>query len=68
MGTKNNPKNRGNATKGKIMNGKELEPIEIIDPINGKKFISAKVAKTNDIIFDKSGNPIKWKDIVEDEK
>lgn len=66
MGTKNNPKNRGGAAKGKIYGGKEVEPIEIIDPVNGKKFISAKVAKTNDIIFDGSGEPIKWKDIVDE--
>lgn len=66
MGTKNNPKNRGATAKGKLYNGKEVEPIEIIDPINGKKFISAKVAKTNDIIFDENNNPVKWKDIIDE--
>lgn len=64
MGTKNNPKNRGSTEKKKILNGKELEPIMIIDPESGEKYLSAKISKSTEIILGKNSSPMKWNEIV----
>ena len=65
MGSKNNPKNRTGGDKKKVYNGKEIEPIVFYDTEKKKKYISAKYAKTSDIVLDGKGNPIKWDDIAE---
>lgn len=67
MGSKNNPKNRGEGAKNKKYNGKEVEPIMFVDPINKKKYLSAKYVKTTDIICGADKNPIKWSDISDNE-
>lgn len=64
MGSKNNPKNRGGSAKTKIYNGKEVEPIMFISPVKGEgKYVSAKYAKTSDIICGEDKKPIRWNDI-----
>ncbi|MDR2760397.1 MAG: hypothetical protein LBB09_00940 [Rickettsiales bacterium] len=63
MGSKNNPKNRGNAEKKKIVDGKEVEPIEFYDPEAKKNYLGAKFSKTTDIVCDKDGVPLRWGDI-----
>ena len=64
MGSKNNPKNRTGGDKKVMYNGKEIEPVVFYDTENKKKYVSAKYAKTSDIILDAKGNPIKIDDIV----
>ena len=66
MGSKNNPKNRGTGNKNKVFNGKEVEPIMFVDPVNKKKYLSAKYLKTTDIICGEDKNPIRWDAILED--
>ena len=64
MGSKNNPNNRGQETVKKTVNGKEIEPIMFVGA--GKeagKFIAAKFSKTNDLVLDEKGNPIRWANI-----
>jgi len=64
MATKNNPKNKGSAGSKKQYDGRDIEPIMYIGTYRGEgKYISAKFAKTPEIILDKDGKPIKWKDI-----
>ena len=58
MATKNNPKNKGTSAK-KFYNGKEVEPIKYIGRHVGEgSYISAKYAKTSEIILDSNGKPI----------
>ncbi|MDR2777322.1 MAG: hypothetical protein LBB24_00945 [Rickettsiales bacterium] len=63
MGTKNNPKNRAGASKNRMFNGKEVEPAMFYDFENGANYLSAKVTKTNDMVFGDDGRPLKWKDM-----
>lgn len=63
MGSKNNPKNRGNSSKKKVLNGKELEPVVFYDTEKKLKYVSAKVSKSTEVICDKEGNPIRWNEI-----
>jgi hypothetical protein len=63
VGTKNNPKNRAGSSRNKTFNGKEVEPAVFYDFENGTKYLSAKITKTNDIVFGGDGKPLKWKDI-----
>lgn len=67
MGSKNNPKNRGGAVKTKKYNGKDVEPVMFIDPINKRKYLSAKYVKSTDIICGAEKSPIKWSDISDKE-
>jgi hypothetical protein len=64
MGSKNNPKNRGTAEKKKVFNGKEIEPVVFYDTESKKKYLSAKVSKSTDIVCDKEGSPVRWEDIA----
>lgn len=63
MGSKNNPKNRGNVSKKKVLNGKEIEPVVFYDTEKHMKYVSAKVSKSIEVVCDKNGNPVKWSDI-----
>jgi hypothetical protein len=64
MATKNNPKNKGLSGGKKFIDGKEIEPVKYIGTYFGYgKYISAKYAKTTDIILDADGKPVKWSDI-----
>ena len=64
MATKNNPKNKGSSGGKKMYNGKDIEPIKYIGTYAGHgKYMSAKYAKTTEIILDAAGKPIKWSDI-----
>ena len=64
MGSKNNPNNRGQETAKKTVGGREVEPIMFVGA--GKesgKFMAAKFAKTNDLVLDEKGNPVRWTNI-----
>ncbi len=61
MGSKNNPKNRGENLNKKIYKDKEVEPVMFVG--ENKKYLSAKYLKSNDIILDEDKKPIRWKDI-----
>ena len=63
MGSKNNPKNRGNGSKKKIFNGKEIEPVVFYDTEKKIKYVSAKVSKSTEVICGKDGNPVRWDEI-----
>ncbi len=64
MATKNNPKNKGLSGGKKFFNGKEVEPIMYVGTYAGHgKYMSAKYAKTTNIITDPSGKPIAWNSI-----
>ncbi|MDR1425388.1 MAG: hypothetical protein LBI70_00105 [Rickettsiales bacterium] len=63
MGTKNNPKNRAGTSKNKTFDGKEVEPAVFYDFEKGISYLSAKTIKTNDIVCDSGGRPLKWKNI-----
>lgn len=65
MGTKNNPKNRGDTGKKKIFDGKEIEPVVFYDTERKLKYLAAKVAKTNDVICGSSGEPLRWANIAD---
>ncbi len=41
MGSKNNPENRGLITALRTYNGKECEPVLLVDPVKRKRFIAA---------------------------
>ncbi|MDR3289735.1 MAG: hypothetical protein LBT02_00425 [Rickettsiales bacterium] len=61
MATKNNPKNKGLAGNKKFFNGKELEPVKYDGTYLGHgKYLSAKYAKTTDLVFDANDVPVKW--------
>jgi hypothetical protein len=64
MSTKNNPKNRSIATKGKVVNGKDVEPLMFYDFSKKTKYLSAKISKTNDVVCDGDNNPVRWKDLM----
>ena len=64
MATKNNPKNKGTSGGKKKFNGKEIEPIKYIGTYVGEaKYISAKYAKTTEIVLGENGKPVRWEDI-----
>ena len=64
MGSKNNPKNRGGAQGKKTLNGKEIEPIMFVGNTKEEgKYVSAKYAKTSDVILDENKKPVRWNDI-----
>jgi len=62
MATKNNPKNRGKISTKKQFNGKDIEPILVVD--NGTKYMGAKYSKTTNVICDDKGSPIPWQKVV----
>lgn len=64
MGTKNNPKNRGDSGKKVVFDGKEVEPVMFYDTDRKISYLSVKVSKSNDVICDSDNNPIKWSSIV----
>ena len=64
MGTKNNPKNRGDSGKKVVFNGKEVEPVMFYDTDKKINYLSAKVSKSNDVICDSNNNPIKWSSVI----
>ena len=64
MGTKNNPKNRGDAGKKVVFEGEEVEPVMYYDTDKRLNYLSAKVSKSNDIICDSNNNPIRWESIM----
>jgi hypothetical protein len=66
VGTKNNPKNRAGTSKSKSLGGKEVEPAMFYDFGRGTRYLSAKIAKTNDIVCGGDGRPVKWKDLASD--
>lgn len=64
MATKNNPKNKGSSGGKKMYDGKEIEPIKYVGLYAGDGiYMSAKYAKTNNIVMGTDKKPIKWKDI-----
>ncbi len=64
MGTKNNPKNRGDSGKKVIFDGKEVEPVMFYDTDKKVSYLSAKVSKSNDIICNSDNDPIKWESVT----
>ncbi len=68
MGSKNNPKNRSGAKAGKTLNGKEVEPILFVGNTKEEgKYVSAKYAKTSDVILDETTKkPVRWDKINND--
>lgn len=64
MGTKNNPKNRGDSGKKVIFDGKEVEPVMFYDTDKKVSYLSAKVSKSNDIICNSDNDPIKWENVT----
>ncbi|MDR2778035.1 MAG: hypothetical protein LBB13_00810 [Rickettsiales bacterium] len=64
MGTKNNPKDRMGADRNKVIGGKECEPALFYDFDRKIKYLSAKIAKTNDIVCGNDGLPLRWKEIA----
>lgn len=64
MGTKNNPKNRAKGNDKTLYNGKEVTPVKFHGSNRGlPNMIAAVYAGTSDVIFNKNGKPISWKDI-----
>jgi hypothetical protein len=56
--SKNNPTSREQAKKF-MFDGKEIKPTQII--INDKSFFGAEFEGSSDLVLDKSGNPLTWR-------
>lgn len=60
MGSKNNPQNRGAASKGKTYEGKAVKPVLYIGSHVGHgKYISAQF-EDGKMVTDKDGKPVMW--------
>lgn len=68
MGSKNNPKNRSGSKNIKTLNGKEIEPILYVGNTKEEgKYVSAKYAKTSEVILDEATKrPVRWDKIKDD--
>lgn len=63
--TKNNPNARKGSGNKKFYNGVEVEPVKYYGKhVGDTNYISAKKSKTNEIILDATGKPIKWTSIA----
>ncbi len=63
MGSKNNPQNRGAASKGKTFNGKAVKPVLYVGSHVGHgKYIAAQY-EDGQLVSDKDGKPVLWDSI-----
>ena len=56
--SKNNPTSREQAKKF-MLDGKEIKPTQII--LNDKSFFGAEFEGSSDLVVDKSGSPLTWR-------
>lgn len=60
MGSKNNPQNRGAASKGKTFDGKPVKPVLYVGSHVGHgKYIAAQY-DNGQMVVDKDGKPLMW--------
>ena len=60
MGSKNNPQNRGEASKGKTFDGKLVKPVLYVGSHVGHgKYIAAQF-EGGQLVMDKDGKPVLW--------
>jgi hypothetical protein len=63
MGSKNNPKNRGDAATGKQLNGKTVKPVLYIGTYEGHGTYMAVMSDDGKMVLDNSKKPIAWDSI-----
>lgn len=62
--TKNNPNARRGALEKRVYKGMELEPVKYYGKHVGQaNYVAARQAKTNNIITDENGVPLRWENI-----